>query len=153
MLASCESKWGYEKQYDIFRWRMGTTTRGKEERQMGSIVWKRRLPQKVLEKHWMKKKSIKSKLKSVERERVMECGMNFRSTKRGGGFGSAEWNRGEPIQAEEHQCDCGVLISVEEHQWDWGVLIQAEELWKRLGKKCGNHYRSAGGNRRAPIPG
>jgi hypothetical protein len=39
---------------------MGTTTRGKEERQMGNVVWKRGVPQKVMEKHGMKKKSYKS---------------------------------------------------------------------------------------------
>jgi len=35
---------------------MGTTNRGKEERQMGSVVWKRGVPQKVLEMHGMKKR-------------------------------------------------------------------------------------------------
>jgi len=32
---------------------MGTTSRGKEERQSGSVVWKRGVPQMVLEKHGM----------------------------------------------------------------------------------------------------
>jgi len=45
---------------------MRTTSRGKEERQMGSVVWKRGVPQKVLEKHRMKKMSIKFKLRSAE---------------------------------------------------------------------------------------
>jgi len=52
------------------------TTRGKDKRQMGSVVWKRGVPQKVLEKRGMKKKSVKFKLRSAER----------------GGFRSAEWN-------------------------------------------------------------
>jgi len=47
---------------------MGTTSRGKEERQMGSVVWNRGVPQTVLEKRGMKKKSIKFKLRSAERE-------------------------------------------------------------------------------------
>jgi hypothetical protein len=59
------------------------TTRGKEERQMGSIVWKRGVPQKVLEKHGMKKKSIKFKLMSAERGGVKECGMEMRSAEIG----------------------------------------------------------------------
>jgi len=55
---------------------MGTTGRGKEERQMGSDVWKRGVPQMVVEKRGMKKKSVKYKLRSAER----------------GGCRSAEWN-------------------------------------------------------------
>jgi len=46
---------------------MGTTSRGKEERQMGSFVWKRGVPQTGLEKRAMKKKSIKFKLRWAER--------------------------------------------------------------------------------------
>jgi len=64
---------------------MDITTRGQEQCQMGSVVWKRVVPQKVLEKHGMKKKSIKFKLGSAERGRVKECRMNMRSAKRGGG--------------------------------------------------------------------
>jgi len=67
MLASCEPKWGYERQYDTFGRKMGTTIRGKEERQMGSVVWKREVPQTVLEKRGMKKKSVKFKLRSAKR--------------------------------------------------------------------------------------
>jgi len=52
---------------------------------MGSVVWKKRVPQKVLEKHRMKKKSVKSKLRSTERGRVKECRMIFRGADRGGG--------------------------------------------------------------------
>jgi len=63
---------------------MGTTTRGKEERQMGSVVWKRGVPQKVLEKHGMKKKTVKIKLRSAERGGGKECGMKLRSADRGG---------------------------------------------------------------------
>jgi len=46
---------------------MGTTSRGKEERQMGRVVWKRGVPQTGLEKRGMKKKSVKFKLRSTER--------------------------------------------------------------------------------------
>jgi len=46
---------------------MGTTSRGKEERQMRIVVWKRGVPQKVLEKHGTKKKSVKFQLRSAER--------------------------------------------------------------------------------------
>jgi len=63
---------------------MGTTTRGKEERRVPSVVWKRRVPQKVLEKRGMKKKSVKFKLRSAERGGVKEYGMKLRSAKRGG---------------------------------------------------------------------
>ena len=62
---------------------MGTTTRGKVERQMGSVVWKRGVPQKVLEKRRMKRKTIKSKLSSAKRGGVKECGMKLRSAERG----------------------------------------------------------------------
>jgi len=58
---------------------------------MGSVVWKRGVPQKVLEKLGMKKKSIKFKLRSAERGGVKERGMNLRSADRGG-CRSAEWN-------------------------------------------------------------
>ena len=63
---------------------MATTTRGKEERQMGSVVWKRGVPQKVLEKCGMKKKSVQFKLGSGERGGVKECGMKLWSAERGG---------------------------------------------------------------------
>ena len=59
---------------------METTPRGQEELQMGSVVWKRGVLQKVLEKCGMKKKSVKSKLRSVERGGVKECDMKLRST-------------------------------------------------------------------------
>jgi len=62
---------------------MGTTTRGKEECQLGSNVWKREVPQKVLEKPGMKKNSVKSKPRSAESGGVKECGMTLRSPKRG----------------------------------------------------------------------
>jgi len=42
------------------------------------------VPQKVLEKHGMNKKSVKFKLRSAKRGGVKECGMNLRSAKRGG---------------------------------------------------------------------
>ena len=57
---------------------------GKEKRQMGSVVWKRGVPQKVLEKHGIKKKSVKSKRRSAKEGGVKRCGMKLRSTKRGG---------------------------------------------------------------------
>ena len=60
------------------------TNRGKEERQMGSVVWKGGVPQKVLEKRRMKKKSVKFKLRRAERGGVEECGMRLRSAERGG---------------------------------------------------------------------
>jgi len=63
---------------------MGTTTRGKEKRQMGSVVWKRGVPQKVLEKCGMKKKNVKFKLRSAEKGEVEEYGMQLRSAERGG---------------------------------------------------------------------
>jgi len=63
---------------------MGTTTRGKEERQMGIVVWKRGVPQKVLEKRGMKKQSVKYKLRSAERRGVRECEMKLRSARTGG---------------------------------------------------------------------
>jgi len=63
---------------------MGTTSRGKEQLQMGSVVWKRGVPQKVLEKHGMIKKSVKFQLRSAERGGVKTCGMKLRSAKRGG---------------------------------------------------------------------
>jgi len=68
---------------------MGTTTRGNEERQMGSVVWKRGVPQKLLEKRGMKKKSVKFQLRSAERGGVKECRMKLRSAERGG-FRTAE---------------------------------------------------------------
>jgi len=51
---------------------------------MGSVEWKRGVPQKVLEKHGMKKKSVKIKLRSAKRGGVKECGMKLRSAGRGG---------------------------------------------------------------------
>ena len=65
------------------------TTRGKEERQMGSVVWKRGVSQKVLEKRGMMNKSVKFKLRSAERRGVKEYGMKLRTAERGG-FRSAE---------------------------------------------------------------
>jgi len=50
---------------------------------MGSVVWKRGVPQKVLEKRGMKRKSVKFKLRSAERGGAEECGMKLRSAKRG----------------------------------------------------------------------
>ena len=61
-----------------------TNYQGKEERQMGSVVWKRGVPQKVLEKRGMKKKRVKFNLRSAKIGGVKECGMKLRSTERGG---------------------------------------------------------------------
>jgi len=63
---------------------MGTTTSGKEERQMGSVVWKRGVPQEVLEKRGMKMKRKQFKLRSAESGGVKQCGMKLRSAERGG---------------------------------------------------------------------
>jgi hypothetical protein len=63
---------------------MGTTTMGKEEHQMESIVWKRGVSQKVLQKHGMKKKSVKSNLGMAERRGVKGCAMKLRSAETGG---------------------------------------------------------------------
>jgi len=60
------------------------TNRGKEERQMGSVVWKGGVPQKVLEKRGMKKESVKFKLRSAERGGVKEYAMKLRRAERGG---------------------------------------------------------------------
>jgi hypothetical protein len=57
---------------------------GKEERQMESIVCKRGVPQKVLQKHGMKKKRVKSNLGTAERRGVKGCGMKLRSAETGG---------------------------------------------------------------------
>jgi len=153
MLASCESKWGYDRQYDIFGWKMGTTRR-KEDCQMGSVVWKRRVPQKVLEKRGMKKKSVKFKLRSAEREGVKEYGMKLWSAERGG-FRSGEWKWGAPKQE-----GVGVRNEIKESQSRQrstdGIeecLSQRTSAEKGWGKECGLHYRSAGGNWGAPIPG
>jgi len=62
---------------------MRTTTTGNEEHQMGSVVWKRGVPQKVLEKCGMKNKGIQFTLRSAEREGVQECGMKLRSAESG----------------------------------------------------------------------
>jgi hypothetical protein len=56
------------------------TTRGKEECQMGSVVWKRGVPQKVLGKPGMKKKSVMFKLRSAKSGGVKKYGMKLRST-------------------------------------------------------------------------
>jgi len=95
MLAGCKPTWGYERQYDRFRWKTGSTTSGKEEQQMASVRWKRGVPQKVLEKRGMKMNSVKFKLRSAKRGEVEECKMKLRSAKRGG-CSSAEWTWGAP---------------------------------------------------------
>jgi len=59
----------------------------KRSAKMGSVVWKRGVTQKVLEKSGMKKTSVKSKLSSAESGRVKECRFKLRSTKRGVGGG------------------------------------------------------------------
>jgi len=51
---------------------------------MGSVVWKRGAPQKVLEKQGTKKKSVKFKPRSAEREGVKECGMHLKTAETGG---------------------------------------------------------------------
>ena len=56
---------------------------------MGSVGWKRGVPQKVLEKRGMKKKFVKFELSSAEREGVKEYGMKLWSAERGG-FRSGE---------------------------------------------------------------
>jgi hypothetical protein len=85
MLASCKSERGYERQYNTFGRKMKTTTCGQAQCQMGSVVWKREVPQMVSAKHGMKMNSIKFKLRSSKRGRVKECGMNLRKAKSGGG--------------------------------------------------------------------
>jgi len=80
--------------------------------------------------------------------------MKSRSAKRGGcrsaewnwgapkdgGLRSAEWNRGKSIQAERS------TDGIEE------CLSQRRSAKKGWREECGMHYRSAGGNWRAPIP-
>jgi hypothetical protein len=63
---------------------MGTTTRRKEERQMGSDVWEGKVLQEVLEKIGMKKKTVKFRAKSAERGGVEESRMKLRSAEIGG---------------------------------------------------------------------
>ena len=67
---------------------------------MGSIVWKRRVTQKVLEKYRIKKKIVKSKLRSTERGRVQQCVIKLRSAKNG-------WVR-------SMQCVIGASVGIEE---------------------------------------
>jgi len=64
MLTSCEIKWGFEWQYDIFGWKRGATTR-KRAAPDGEFCVQKRSTQKVLEERGMKKKSKKSKLSSA----------------------------------------------------------------------------------------
>jgi len=140
MSASCEPKWGYERQYDTFGWNMGTTIRAKEVRQMGSVVLKRGVPQTVLEKRRIKKKSFEFKLRSAERGGCRSVEWNWGAPKEGG-LRSAEWNRGEPIQAE--QSTDGIEQCISQSR-------RAEMEW---GTECGMHHRSASVNGGAPIPG
>jgi hypothetical protein len=56
---------------------MGKTTSGKLKHQMGSVVWKREVTQKVMEKSRMTRKSVESMLSSTERGGVKECGMEL----------------------------------------------------------------------------
>jgi hypothetical protein len=63
---------------------------------MWSDVWKRGVPEKVLKKCGMKKKSVKSKLGSTKRVVVKECGIQLRNTKRG-------WFKGCGIQLRSAQ--------------------------------------------------
>jgi hypothetical protein len=58
---------------------------------MVCVVWKGGVPEKVLGKLRMKRKSIKFKLRCAERGGLKENGMLLRSTERGG-CGSVEWN-------------------------------------------------------------
>jgi len=51
---------------------------------MGSVVWKRGVPQKVVEKCGKKKKSVKFKLRSAKRGGVEESRMKLSSAERGG---------------------------------------------------------------------
>jgi len=153
MSASCKPQWGYKRQYDTFGWKMGTTSRGKEARQMWSVVWKRGVPQKVLEKREMKKMRVKFKLRSAENGGVKKCRTKLRSAIRGwcrstecnwgapkeGGLRSAEWISGEPIQAEQSTDE------IEE------CLSQRRSAEMRWGTECAIHCRSVGGNWRAPI--
>jgi len=140
MLACCEPEWWYDRQYDTFGWEMGTTSRGKQERQMGSVVRKRGVPQTVLEKRGMKYKILKFTLRSAARGGCRSTEWNWGAPK-DGGFRSAEWNRGEPIQAEQS------TDGIEE------CLSQRRSAEMGWGKECGMHHGSAGVNWRAPIPG
>jgi hypothetical protein len=62
---------------------MGTTTWVKVERQMRSIVRKRGVPQKVMEKGGMEIKSATFMLRRARRRGVKEGRMKLRSSKRG----------------------------------------------------------------------
>jgi hypothetical protein len=105
----------------------------KKKRWMGSVVWKRRVPQKVLEKHGMKKKkSVKSKLRSAERGGVEEYRMKLRSVK-SGGVGK-----------------CGIILrranpgsSV---PMGWRSASPRRGVPKGVCKNCGMHNRGPGGN-------
>jgi len=67
MLASCESKWGFERQYGIFGWKRRATTR-KRGAPDGKCCVEKRSAQKVLKECRMKKKSAISGLESANRD-------------------------------------------------------------------------------------
>jgi len=102
MLASCESKLGFERQYDIFEWKRGPATREQRSARrevLGctSVEWKRRVPNLCC--------GALMGLRSVQ--------TSGGAPKRGGGVRSAERNYGMPIHAEEHWLGLRSTLSME----------------------------------------
>jgi len=122
----------------------GNNYQGKRGAPDGECLWKGGVPQTVLEKCRIKRKSVKSKLRSAEGGRVKVCRMKLRSAERGG---QAVW-----IEIEGSRCRQRSTDGIEEclsprrsTKNGWvrsveciiGVPEGIEEL-PSLPKKCGN---------------
>jgi hypothetical protein len=70
---------------------------------MGSVVWKREVTQKVMEKSRMTRKSVESMLSSPERGGVKECGMELMRADRWGGY--AMWDERAVSQSRHMNTD------------------------------------------------
>jgi len=121
---------------------------------MGSVVWNEEYHKRCWRSAEWKRRASSLSCGAPKEEGLKDAEWNWGEQKEGGlrsaewhwglpkewGLRSAEWNTAEPIQAEEHRWDSGVLIIAEEHQ-------------KRVGKECEMYYMNASGNWGGPIRG
>jgi len=67
MLASCESEWGFEREYDIIKWKRGATSRERGVLDVEHCV-EERSTQKLMEEWGMRENSAKSRQRSTSRD-------------------------------------------------------------------------------------
>jgi len=123
ILASCKTKWGFERQYDIFRWKRGPTTRKRGTPDGKCCVEKRSAP-KMLEENRMKMKCAKSRLQIADGD--------WTTPKVWGGSGVLNEIEGCQSRQKSTNVDWGVLSQQRNACGNRGAPIRGKGAWKQI---------------------